>query len=90
MSDIERFDILDRVICAECAAVSGAMFLLGNYYCKHTKVFISVSKPAVHRKVSMLVDVEQEDFIPAISQAYGEEQLRVILKAGSREPNQVL
>ncbi len=72
-NDLERVDILDRVICSGCVATSRAMFVPGFYFCSHSKVFLSVSKPASHRKAVLLVEVEPADLGLVLIDNFGED-----------------
>ena len=80
--DIERADLLDRLACEDCVRTSSAMFLESHVYCHHTKIFLSVSRPGNHRKLSALIDVEPADLGVAIIDAFGEDALLAIMKNG--------
>ena len=82
-SDLERVDILDRLICAECVATSREQFMPGNYYCKHTRVFFNVSKPEHHRKISMLVDVAPDGLGLVLFENYGNDGVLAIVAGGA-------
>ena len=82
-SDIERVNVLDNLICRECVASSCASFTPGHYFCRHTGVFLSVSTPARHRKVAMLVDVPPDDLGLALIDNYGEDGFRALVSTGA-------
>ncbi len=77
-----RVALLGSLICPHCLADSVEMFELGNYYCAHSRVFVSSYAGGAHRRLSLLLEVNPQAVELAILDAYGEQALLGILKVG--------
>lgn len=76
-----RVALLGSLICPGCLADSVEMFEPGNYYCAHSRVFLSSYAGGTHRRISLLLDVNPAAVELAILDAYGEQALLGILRS---------
>ena len=81
MTDV-RTALLASLICPECLADSVKLFEPGNFFCGHSRVFVSSYSGGTHRRLSLLLDVEPDTVPLAVLDAYGEQALLGILKVG--------